>query len=307
METVKARTKFRPFQRVAIVSKFDWTPYLFASPGILYLLVLMLVPLGRGIWLSFTDAKLLNPNGGDLVGLENYRQLFVGGAIYDSILTTILYSAATVLGALVIGTAAALSINGRFKGRLAARTILTLPWAVPTVAVSLVFSWIYNLENGVANRSLRALGIGEVGWLTDPSIGLLSVILVSVWKVFPFVMLVVLAALQSVPKELREAASTDGAGGLTIFRNVVLPHIAPTVRIVALLMTIWSFRRFEIIWLLTGGGPANATTTIVISLYREAFQNSNLGMAAAIGVVGLVMAVAVTIVYFVADKFREVG
>src|SRR5690606_20049879 len=161
--------------------------------------------------------------------------------------------------------------------------------------------------SGVANRGLRSLGIGEVGWLTDPSMGLVSVTLASVWKVFPFVTLVVLAALQSVPAELREAASVDGANSMTIFRAVVLPHISPTMRIVALLMTIWSFRRFEIIWLLTGGGPANSTNTIVINVYREAFQNSNLGMAAAIGVIGLVMAIAVTVVYFIADRRREIG
>lgn len=267
----------------------------------------MAVPLGRGIWLSFTDTKLLNPNGGDLVGTENYAELLASGALYDSILTTVLYSAGTVLGALVLGTMAALSINDRFAGRLLARTLLTLPWAVPTVAVSLVFSWMYNVENGAANRGLRALGIGEVGWLTDPTMGLISVTLASVWKVFPFVTLVVLAALQSVPKELREAASVDGAGNVTVFRTVVLPHISPTIRIVALLMTIWSFRRFEIIWLLTGGGPANSTNTIVINVYREAFQNSNLGMAAALGVVGLVMAIAVTVVYFIADRRQEIG
>lgn len=287
--------------------RFDWAPYVFASPGALYLLALLAVPLGRGVWLSFTDTKLLNPNGGDVVGVQNYAELLSSGRLYDSILTTLLYSAGTVLGALVLGTAAALSINDRFAGRLLARTLLTLPWAVPTVAVALVFSWIYNVDSGAANRGLRALGIGEVGWLTDPSMGLISVTLASIWKVFPFVTLVVLAALQSVPTELREAASVDGANSMTIFRTVVLPHISPTMRIVALLMTIWSFRRFEIIWLLTGGGPADSTNTIVINVYREAFQNSNLGMAAAIGVIGLIMAIAVTIIYFIADRRREIG
>lgn len=297
----------RRSNRRSVRKKIEWAPYVFASPGALYLLVLMAVPLGRGVWLSFTDTKLLNPNGGDVVGAENYAELLGSGKLYDSILTTVLYSAGTVLGALVLGTVAALSINDRFAGRLLARTLLTLPWAVPTVAVALVFSWIYNVDSGVANRGLRSLGIGEVGWLTDPSMGLVSVTLASVWKVFPFVTLVVLAALQSVPAELREAASVDGANSMTIFRAVVLPHISPTMRIVALLMTIWSFRRFEIIWLLTGGGPANSTNTIVINVYREAFQNSNLGMAAAIGVIGLVMAIAVTVVYFIADRRREIG
>lgn len=280
---------------------FGWTPYLFAAPAVLYLTALIALPLGRGVWLSLTDTKLLNPTGGRFVGAENYSAL-LSGPFYDSILTTLLYSGATVVGALFLGLVGATAINERFPGRILARTILTIPWAIPTVAVTLVFTWMFNFDNGILNRGARALGIGEIGWLTDPTMGLVSVTLASVWKVFPFVMLVILAAMQSVPSELREAASTDGASRPAIFRNVVLPHITPTIRVVALLMTIWSFRRFEVIWLLTGGGPANATNTIVINVYREAFQNGNLGRAATIGVVGLVLAIIVTVVYFLIDR-----
>ena len=154
----------------------------------------------------------------------------------------------------------------------------------------------------MANAGLRALGIGEQGWLIDPALGLLSVSIASIWKVFPFVMLVVLAALQSVPAELREAARVDGADALNVFKSAVVPHVIPTIRVVALLMTIWSIRRFEIIYLLTGGGPIDATNTIVISVYREAFQNSDLGRAAAIGILGLCLSMVVTVVYFLVDR-----
>ncbi len=285
--------------------KRDVAPYLFAAGAAVYLLLFMALPLGRGVWLSTTDTKLLNPTGGTFVGVRNYERLLVDDRFYDSLLTTLLYSGATVVASLLVGTVAAVAINERFRGRTIARAVLTLPWAVPAVAVALVFAWIYNVDSGVANRGIRGLGLGERGWLTDPSWGLFSVTFASVWKVFPFVMLVVLAALQSVPHELREAARVDGADSLSAFRAIVLPHLLPTLRIVALLMTIWSFRRFEIIYLLTGGGPVDVTNTIVINVYREAFQNSNLGRAAALGVLGLVLSLMVTTVYFVLERRTE--
>jgi multiple sugar transport system permease protein len=262
----------------------------------------MVVPMARGLWFSFTDATLLNPDGGQFVGGKNYGDLLADGGFWSSLLTTLLYTAGTVVGSLVFGTAAAVALSERIRGRAVFRALLTIPWAVPSVAAVLVFIWIFNVESGVANRATQALGIGAQGWLLDPRLGLLSVTLVSVWKVFPFVMLVVLAALQGVPGELREAARVDGADRLNVFRTVTFPHIVPTLRIVALLMTIWSIRRFEVIYLLTGGGPIDTTNTIVISVYREAFQNSQLGQAAAIGMLGLCLSMMVTIVYFLFDR-----
>jgi len=277
-------------------------PYLFVGGAAVYLLVFTATPLLRGALLSFTDTKLLNPYGGEYVGFENYRDLLADERFASSVLTTVLYTACTVAGALVLGTAAAFAINDGFRGRAVVRAVLTMPWAVPSIAVVLVFTWIFNVGDGVANRSLAVLGIGQRGWLIDPDLGLLSVTVVSVWKVFPFIMLVVLAALQSVPAEVRESARVDGADRLTTMREIVLPHIAPTLRILALLMTIWSLRRFDIIYLLTGGGPLDATNTLVINVYREAFGNSDLGRAAALGMLGLCLSLVVTLVYFVVER-----
>lgn len=277
-------------------------PYLFVGAAALYLLLFTAIPVVRGLWFSFTDATLLNPGGGSFVGPENYAELVTEARFWGSVGTTLLYTAATVVGSIVLGTVAAVAINEGIRGRAFFRAILTIPWAVPSVSVVLVFIWIYNVESGVANAGLRVLGIGEQGWLIDPALGLLSVSVASIWKVFPFVMLVVLAALQGVPAELREAARVDGADALNIFKSAVVPHVLPTIRVVALLMTIWSIRRFEIIYLLTGGGPIDATNTIVISVYREAFQNSDLGRAAAIGILGLCLSMVVTVVYFLVDR-----
>ena len=287
----------RPRRRAASLA-----PYLFVGAAALYLLLFTAVPVVRGLWFSVTDAVLLNPNGGRFVGAENYAELLTEARFWGSVGTTLLYTAATVVGSIVLGTVAAVAINEGIRGRAIFRALLTVPWAVPSVSVVLVFIWIYNVESGVANAGLRGLGIGEQGWLIDPALGLLSVSIASIWKVFPFVMLVVLAALQSVPAELREAARVDGADAFNVFKSAVVPHVIPTIRVVALLMTIWSIRRFEIIYLLTGGGPIDATNTIVISVYREAFQNSDLGRAAAIGILGLCLSMVVTVVYFLVDR-----
>lgn len=277
-------------------------PYLYIGLAVLYLALFAGIPLVRGIQLSFTDTRLLQPNDGSFIGFANYAELLASSAMLRSVITTVLYTFFTVAGALTFGTIAALVLNRAFPGRLLARAIIVMPWAVPTVAVALVFQWIYNDSTGVANAGLRALGIGEVGWLTDPDYGLFSVLVATVWKVTPFVMLIVLAALQQVPDEVYEATRVDGADALSTFRLVVLPYLMPTLKIAGLLMTIWSLRRFEIVWLLTGGGPVDATNTIVVNLYRQAFENSQLGLAAAVGVIGLVLSVTVTAIYFIVER-----
>jgi multiple sugar transport system permease protein len=282
--------------------RFRWTPYLFVGLAVLYLLLFAVVPLLKGLDLSFTNTRLLNPTAGKYIGFENYERLLGGGAFYKSVGTTLVYTAFTVVLSLTLGTVSAFVINRSFPGRTFARAVVVMPWAVPTVAVALVFRWIYNDSTGVANAATSALGLGERGWLTDPVYGMPSVVIATVWKVTPFVMLVVLAALQSVPEDLYEATRVDGADSYSTFKLVVLPFLLPTLRVVALLMTIWSFRRFEVIWLLTGGGPVDATTTIVIDVYRQAFNNSQLGLAAAAGMLGLVLSLVVTAIYFVVEQ-----
>lgn len=298
-ETTTATARTAPATRGR---RFSWTPYLFIGLAVLYLLLFAVVPLLKGLDLSFTNTRLLNPTAGRYIGVDNYDHLLGSGAFFKSVVTTLIYTAFTVVLSLTLGTVSAFVINRYFPGRTLARAVIVMPWAVPTVAVALVFRWIYNDSTGIANEAGSALGLGERGWLTDPAYGMPSVVIATVWKVTPFVMLVVLAALQAVPEDLYEATRIDGADGYSTFKLVVLPFLLPTLRVVALLMTIWSFRRFEIIWLLTGGGPVDATNTIVIDVYREAFNNSQLGLAAAAGMLGLVLSLVVTGIYFVVEQ-----
>ena len=263
-------------------------PYVLVAAAAFYLLCLVVGPMLYEFYLSLTDARLLNIYRNQFVGLANYAQMMADTRMLAALRITVVYTALTVGLALVAGVAGALAVHGRFPGRSVGRVVLILPWAMPSVAAALAFTWIFNQETGVLNRVVQTMGGTPHGWLTDPDWALAAVIAVSAWKTFPFVMLVVLAALQSIPEDLYEAARLDRADAPNTFAAVTWPHIAPAVGVVALLLTIWAFRRFEVIWLLTEGGPLEATNTLVVDVYRASFIQGEIGRGAALGVVGLV-------------------
>ncbi|WP_265307345.1 carbohydrate ABC transporter permease [Verminephrobacter eiseniae] len=275
-------------------------PYALVLPATLYLLVFQGYPLLRELMLSFTSTSLLSPAQGEWVGLQNYVDLWSDPDFHRVIWTTLLYTVACVASAIGLGLASALLLDGPFRGRGIARAAVTIPWAAPPVAVALIFIWIYNAQYGVFGHTLRFFGIGSgnENWLDSMQHAMPAVLLTTIWQIFPFASVVLLAALQGVPSELREAAVMDGADRLSVFKAVVWPTIRPSVALLALFSTIWSLRRFDLIWLLTQGGPVGATNTLVIDLYRRAFVNHHLGQAAAVGMVGVVVALAVTRVYF---------
>jgi multiple sugar transport system permease protein len=187
--------------------------------------------------------------------------------------------------------------------------LVTVPWAAPPVAVALVFTWIFNAQYGVFNFVLRSLGFaaGSENWLDTPGLALPAILITTIWQIFPFAAVVILSALQGVSNELREAAIIDGADKLSVFGAVVWPTIKPSVALLSLFLTIWSLRRFDLIWLMTQGGPVGATNTLVIELYRQGFVYRQLGAAAAVGMVGVVIALAVTLVYFRATRRDELA
>ncbi|MEZ0490819.1 carbohydrate ABC transporter permease [Kineococcus sp. TBRC 1896] len=282
-------------------------PYLFIFPPLAFLTVFMFGPLVQQVWISFTNTRLLNPTGGRFVGLENYVRLFTGDALIHSLWVTVSYTAGTVVFGVGIGLVAALAITRPFRGRAVVRGVLLFGWAVPNVAASLIWLWMFNENSGILNRVLSWFGVDAVPWLTSTTWAPVSILLVTVWQVAPFVMLVLLAALQSVPEEVREAARVDGADALSVYRVVTLPHIMPTLRLVSVLMAVWTIRRFEIIYLLTGGGPLDSTSTLVVSLRQTAFEDRDLGGAGAYGVVGLVLALVIAAVQLVLERRAQKG
>lgn len=272
-----------------------WTPYLFLGPAAVYLIIFQGFPLVQELRFSFTRTTLFNPNDNVWVGLGNFVSIFESADFQKTLLTTLIYVVVCVIGAVGVGLGTALLLNGKFRGRGIARALIAIPWAAPAVAVALIATWMLNAQYGIVNRALDALGIGVPGGLIldSASLALPAILVTTIWQLFPFCSVVLLAALQAVPQEVKEAAMMDGAGTAWTFRVVTWPVIKPAVSLLVLLMTIWSIRRFELIWLMTKGGPVGATNTLVIDLYSRAFQLNDLGKAAAIGMVGVVISLIV--------------
>lgn len=280
------------------------TPYAFALPPLIYISIILFWPVGRELWISLTDTKITNPNQGDFIGLANYHRLFSDPDFFKALWITVLYTAGSVLYGVSMGVVSALAIDRPFRFRAIARAILLFGWAVPGVAAVLIWLWMYNEQSGVLNEIFIAIGVGRIRWLTSMDFALTSIFVVTIWHVAPFVMLVILAALQSVPEEVREAARVDGADPLNVFWAVTLPHILPFIQLVALIVAVWSIRRFELIYLLTGGGPLGSTGTLVVKLRQVAFESYDMGLAGAYGAVGIVLALIVGAVHFFLEKRR---
>jgi multiple sugar transport system permease protein len=278
--------------------------YALAVPVIIHLGLVFGYPILEQIYLSFTDARLLERTPPDIVGLRNYQALLVDPDFHQALTNTLLYTVATVTCVIVIAVALAVLLNQQFHGRKFARLLIALPWAFPEVAAVLLWSWMYNKDFGVMNVWARGLPwiTENPNWLLDVQTARVSILIISLWQFLPFYTLVLLTALQTIDLELYDAAKIDGAGSVALFRYVSLPGIAPTLGIMTLLITIWSIKRFSTIYLLTGGGPGVSTSTIVIMTYNTAITNQNIGFGAAMGMVGLVISLAVAIFYFGAER-----
>lgn len=287
-------------KRIARIEGSRWTPYWFVAPVVLYLLLLQGYPLLRELMLSFTQTSLLTPQQSTYVGLRNYAELMARPDFWRVIGVTAVYTLVCVFVAISLGLGAALLLDRPFIGRGIARALVTVPWAAPPIAVATIFAWMLNAQYGIFNYVLKLfdLEVGYESWLDNPRLALPAILFTTIWQIFPFSSVVLLAALQGVSEEVREAAQIDGADRLNIFKVAVWPTIRPTVALLALFVTIWSLRRFDLIWVMTQGGPIGATKTIVIELYGRAFISRELGEAAAVGMVGLSIALVVTLAYF---------
>jgi len=277
------------------------------APAALYLVIFQGMPLVQEFRLSFSRTSLLNPNDNVWVGFDNFEKIFSSPDFQGTLMTTFIYVVACVVGAVGVGLATALLLNGNFRGRAVARALITVPWAAPAVAVSLIATWMFNAQYGIVNRVLDAIGLGVPGGaiLESQTLAMPAILVTTIWELFPFASVVLVSALQSVPEETIEAAKLDGAGGWWTFRAATWPVIKPTVGLLTLLMTVWSIRRFELIWLMTKGGPVGATKTLVIDLYSRAFESNNLGTAAAVGMVGVIISLMVVTASLIVNRRSE--
>lgn len=286
-----------------------WYAWTMVAPVVLVIGVIIGYPLVRGLYLSLTDANEANvernigmnhiPATYEFTGLDNYTEILGDDVFWGRLGWTVVWTVACVGVTFAIGLALANLLNRTLRGRTFYRLALILPWAIP--AFVSVFTWrlLYNEKNGLLNKLLAGGGIDAVPWLNDPTWAKLSVIAVNVWLGVPFMLVAVLGGLQSIPGELYEAAEMDGANAWQRFRNITLPGLRGVSSTVILLSTIWTFNMFPVIYLLTRGGPGDATEILVTYAYRLSFVDSprDFSGSAAWGVLILLLLSLIAVVY----------
>lgn len=258
-------------------------PWLFVAPSLVLFTVFAFAPIAISVVLSFQDVAVFG--GGRWAGVDNYTELVTTPLFWTSVQNTVVFTLGTVPTSTAIGLLLAVLLNRRLPGRGLVRGLYFLPMVVSGVAVSLVMAWIFNADNGIANAALEELGLPRIGWLSSPDWAMVTLVLAVVWGRIGFCMVTYLAALQNINPALLEAAEIDGAGPWRRFTQIVWPLLAPTTLLLVVLNVVFSIQAFDVIYVLTGGGPGFATTVLVQYVFRAAFTDGRMGYASAIGVV----------------------
>jgi ABC-type sugar transport system permease subunit len=281
---------------------------LLVLPVVLLVLVFMLSPLVSTFVLGFFSKHLTARNRPTtFVGLKNYRYLFEQHVVQPVWLHSIFISAATVLVQFVVGMVIALLLNREFAGRGVVRASFIMAWGVPTIAAAFVFRWLFDANYGAVNKLLIELHVVSTGvpWLGQSHTALLTVIIVNTWKGLPYPVLIFLAGLQLIPQDIRDAARIDGARFWQEFVSVTLPYLRFVIIIFVVLRFIWTFNWFDLIYLLTGGGPAGATMVLPVRIYIAAFRTFNVGIASALGTIMALTLIIFTIAFLRVTAVRE--
>ncbi len=256
--------------------------YLLVGPVVLLLIGLVAYPFVVAVGYALSDRTLADP--GEFIGLENFYNLFDNQIYRQTLGNTVIFTAGSVTMRLVFGVGLALILNESFRFRRFVRSVVLLPWIVPTVLGTMAWLWMFNPNFSVINWVLVHSGLMTQGpnWLTDPNLALFSVTLVNAWRGTPFMAITMLAALQSIPSELYDASAIDGAGKLQRFRFITLPLVMPVLLTALVLSIIWTFSDFGIVYGLTKGGPMNATHVLATLSYQAGLASGNIGEGAAI-------------------------
>jgi multiple sugar transport system permease protein len=277
---------------------------LFALPALVAMAVLVVYPIVYTVWLSVTDAA------GAFVGLENFRTIALSTVTSTAAINTLYFVGASLVGQVVLGTAAGILLNRRFGGRGLVRALTLIPWVVPSIVAATTWFWMLHSEFGIVNAVLTATGLvaQPIGWLTNGSTVMPAMIAINIWKLFPFVAVMVLAGLQAVPEELYESARIDGASFWDEVRYIMLPQLRPILVTVVLLLTIWGLNAVTVIYAITRGGPANRTLITPIQILRQAFEALEVNQAAALSAMYFAVSLIVVAIYvrFVATRDEEV-
>jgi len=288
-------------------------PFLFFvlnSPAILLLLGLVLYPIAYSLWLSLHAYNLRQPTRVRFVGLENYEKILGSEQFWTAAGNTAVFCIGSITLTITFGTLLALLLNERFPGRAVLRAVMLLPWAIPPVVNGLIWQWLLDGQHGLINAVLLGLGVLDEAqpWLSRTSTAMAALIVAQVWNHIPFVAVVMLAALQTVPEELYDSARMDGAGLVQRFRFVTLPWLSHALLLVLVTQTMVALRTFDIIYVLTGGGPGSATTVLAWLTYVTTFNLTDFGRGNAYAYIIAIITMSLSVLYIrMLWKRGEVG
>ena len=277
-------------------------------PALIMLAFVFAYPILRAFWLSLFARNLATQLQSVFVGLENFARMGSDGRFWSSFTTTIIFTTASVILELILGMAIALVLHQKFFGRSLVRTAAIIPWALPTALIGLAWAWIFNDQFGVVNDILLRLGLIDTGinWLGDPTLAMVSVIIADVWKTTPFISILLLAGLQSISPDLYEAHALDGATAWQSFWRITIPLLMPQILIAVLFRFAQAFGIFDLIQVMTGGGPGGATEVVSLYIYSTVMRYLDFGYGAALVVVTFsLLVIAVVIASFLLSRTRR--
>ena len=282
----------------AMFQKESFWAWVFILPAFLGTLIFIIIPIFASFGLSFVDWNLISKP--KIVGLENYIGLFNDPVFYQVLWNTLYYALITAIFSIILPLILAVALNGKIKGSGFFKIAYFIPFVTPMIVIGIVWTWIFDPNYGILNWFL---GVGDnIKWLYDKDFAMLALIIVSVWKNIGYNMVIFLAGLQAIPESINEASEIDGATGIKRFFLVTLPLLSPTVFFVSIMTTISSFHVFDLIYLMTEGGPENSTSVMVYWIYKQAFEFFNIGKASAIAYVLFVIILSLTYIQWVTRK-----
>ncbi|MDR3077350.1 MAG: sugar ABC transporter permease [Planctomycetota bacterium] len=289
-----AAARARPRRR-----RFDALPYVLVSPAVLATLTVVFYPMLTAAGMSFYDYVIWRPSASKFLWFDNYLAALRNDLFWTSFWHTLVWIGTTVPLQLLLGLATALLLNQKFAWRWLARMLIIIPWALPSVVIALMWRWIYDANYGALNDFLLRLRIIEAGvpWLATTGTALYSIIFVLIWQGFPFFAVMLLAGLQSIPRELYEAVEVDGAGLWGRFRHVTLPGLHSVLATSVLLRLIWVANSVDVIYIMTGGGPGTASYTLPLYAYVQSRQVMKFGFASALAVLFTLMLMTLVVMY----------
>ncbi len=295
MDNVQYKRKLKAKYRLNIL--------LFVLPAFISLIVFWIYPILRSCFISFTDWDFMTPDY-HMVGLKNYMSLFRDSRFYNALWNTLVFTVGTLVPTIVFGLILALLMQKKFRGKGILEFILFSPWITPTVAISIVWTWIFQPDKGLANLVLGFFGLPGLKWISSSQTAMFSVILVTVWKSVGYAMIFYLSALEKVPESQYEAASLDGAGGWQKLWYITIPSISPTTFFLMIITMINALQAYDQIQILTQGGPTGSTRTLLYMYYQLGFEEFKMSQATATAVIMILITAGLSLIQFkVSEKW----